>query len=143
VDDDAAHRSPRPWRRGPGPTGRTLIRVRATRYDAPGATGSLRNALKLWTDVANDVGAAPYGVRFTFTCRSEARADRVVVALRRRLACASARTMPSGRAGSGLWHVQGRTHPLPQSLANLEQVSNWLRELAGSHQVRLVRVSLA
>lgn len=121
-----------------------MIRVRATRYDAPGAIGSLRSALKLWVDVADDTGSAgPYGVQFTFTCRSEARANRVVMALRRRLACAAARTAPSGRAGSELWLVQGRTHPLPQSLANIEQLSNWLRDLAGSHQVRLVRVTLA
>lgn len=121
-----------------------MIRIRDTRYDDPGAVGSLRSALRLWKDVAHgDTSAEPYSVQFTYTCRSEARAFRVATALRRRLACAAAQIVPSGRSRSELWHVQGRTHAQLQSLPNLEQLSNWLRELAGSHQVSLVRVTLA
>lgn len=121
-----------------------MIRIRNTRYDNPDAVGSLRSALKLWEGVAHGVmSAAPYSVHFTYTCRSEARALRVAAALRRGMACAAAQTVPSSRPLSELWHVQGRSHALPQSLANLEQLSNWLRHLAGSHQVSLVRVTLA
>ena len=122
----------------------TLIRVRDTRYDDPDAVGSLRSALTLWDDtVRGGTSGAPFSVRFTYTCRSEARAHRVATALRRRLACAAARPVASGRPGSELWHVQGCTHALPQSLGNLGQVSKWLRDLAASHQVSLVRLALA
>lgn len=121
-----------------------MIRVRATRYDDPIAIGSLRNAVRLWEGMSfGEQGADPFSIRFTFTCRGESRANRVAAALRRRLACAAAVAVPSSRPASGLWHVQGRTHALPQSLANLEQLSNWLRDLAASHQVSLVRVTLA
>ena len=121
-----------------------MIRIRDTRYDDPTAIGSLRRALGLWATAASgSLSAEPSGLQFTFACRSEARATRVATALRRRQACAAARTVPSSRPGSELWHVQGRTHALPQTLANLEQLSNWLRDLAASHQVALVRLTLA
>ena len=122
----------------------TLIRVRDTRFDDPVAVGSLRSALRLWDGtVRGGSSEAPYSVRFTYTCRSEARALRVAGALRRRKACAAARPVASSRPGSQLWHVQGRTHARPQSLASLGQVSNWLRGLAASHQVSLVRLALS
>ncbi len=106
--------------------------------------GSLRRALRLWTDLAHrGTGAEPFSVRFTYVCRSEARARRLAAALRRGLACAAAMTTPSSRPRSASWHVHGRTRALPQSLANLQQLSNWLRELAERHQVSLIRLTLA
>ncbi len=120
-----------------------MIRVRDTRYDDPDAIGSLRNARRLWEGLARSrTGAGPYSVAFTYACPNEARALRVATALRRRLACAAALAAPSGRPRSELWHVRGRTHALPQSLANIEQISNWLRDLAASHQVTLIRLTL-
>ena len=121
-----------------------MIRVRDTRYDDPDAIGSLRKARQLWEGVIDsETMAERYCVSFTYTCRNEARARRVATALRRGMACAAALTVPSGRPGSERWHVQGRTHPLPQSLENLEQLSNWLRELSAKHQVNLIRLTLA
>ncbi|HWO90081.1 MAG TPA: hypothetical protein VNL98_13120 [Gemmatimonadales bacterium] len=120
-----------------------MIRIRDTRYDDPEAVGSLRGALNLWRVVAHgDTSAKPYSMQFTYTCRGEARARRVVYALRRRTACAAAQTAPSSRLRSELWHVHGTTRPQIQSLTNLERLSNWLRNLAGSHQVNLVRLTL-
>ena len=131
---------PEPLRPGHLP----LIQERETRFDDPSAIGSLRGARRLWEDAALAEGRSEiYSLHFTYTCRSEARALRVATALRRRSVCASAQLAPSSRPGSELWHVQGRTHPAPQSLANLEQLSNWLRDLSDSHQVSLVRLTLA
>ena len=120
-----------------------LILDRETRFDDPAAIGSLRGARRLWEDAAlTQPSSEIYSLQFTYTCRSEARALRVAAALRRRSVCAAAQLIPSSRPGSELWHVQGRTHPAPQSLANLEQLSNWLRDLSESHQVSLVRLTL-
>lgn len=120
-----------------------MIRIHDTKYHDPDAFGSLCSALKLWQAVADDgKQTEPYSIHFTFTCGSEARARRVAGALRRRLACAAAQIVPSARSGSTLWHVQGGTHAQRQSLSNLEQLSNWLRDIAASHQIALVRLSL-
>lgn len=119
-----------------------MIRIRDTRYDDPHAIGSLRNARRLWESLPHGTGT-PICMCFTLACRNEARAVRVATALRRRLTCAAAAIVPSSRPRSELWHVQGRTHALPQSLAVIEQSSNWLRDVAASHQVSLIRLTLA
>ena len=121
-----------------------MIRIRDTRYDDRSLAGSLQGAMRMWQGLdADPSGAAPFSLHFTYACRSEARARRVAVALRRRMACAAARVVPCGRLRSQVWHVQGGTHAQPQSLPNLEQLSNWLRDVGSAHQVALVRLSLA
>lgn len=80
---------------------------------------------------------------FTLSCSSESRATRVAGFLRRRRACSATRVHHVTGASRDTWHVHGSMHPAIQSLPDLEAIWTWLRRAAQSHQVALLRVTVA
>ena len=113
-------------------------------YHDPGAVGSLRGALHTWRtlhDARRE--AVPSSVRFTLSCRSEARAHRVAGFLRRRIACRVTQVHHVAGAHRDTCHVHGSTHREVQSLTNLQYLWTWLRCTADSDQVALLRIAVA
>ena len=115
-----------------------------TTYQDPRAVGSLSGLLHLWQrHQASGHDAATSRVTFTLSCWGEARAARVAGFLRRRRACAVTRVHHVRGARRDTWHVHGSMHPAIHSLPDLEAIWTWLRRAAHSHQVNLLRITLA
>lgn len=113
-------------------------------YQDPRATGSLSSALRLWQAVESSPKRTPdRRVVFTLSCWSESRATRLAGSLRRRRACAVTRIHQVAGARRDTWHVHGFMSPAIRSLSDLETTWSWLQRTAHSHQVALLRVTLA
>lgn len=121
-----------------------MARRSDTTYQDPRGAGSLSRALSAWQhlqDSGDESGAARVG--FTFSCWGESRATRVAAFLRRRRSCAEIRLCHASGGGRETWHVHGSLNPARRALPDLEGIWTWLREAADSHQVTLLRVTLA
>ena len=113
-------------------------------YQDPRATGSLSGLLRRWQKLAAaDRDSAKMQVSFTLSCGGESLATRVAGFLLRRRACAETRIHQVAGGRRDTWHVHGTTRPAIHSLADLEATWTWLRKAAVSHQVRLLRITLA
>ena len=113
-------------------------------YQDPQAAGSLSSLLQRWQKL-HASGREPASTRVTFTlsCCGESRATRVSGFLRRRRACAETRVHHVAGARRDMWHVHGSISPAIHSLSDLEATWDWLRRAAQSHQVSLLRITLA
>ena len=113
-------------------------------YQDPRTAGSLSRALRLWQSLrASCRETVTTQICFTISCWGESRATRVAGFLRRRRACAVTRIHQVAGARRDTWHVHGVMHPAIRSLPDLEATWTWLRRAAHSHQVALLRVTLA
>lgn len=113
-------------------------------YQDPRAAGSLSGLLRQWQALpASARDPATSLVTFTLSCSGESRATRVAASLRRRRACSEASVEHVAEGRHETWHVHGATGAAIHSLADLEATWTWLRRTAQSHQVRLVRITLA
>lgn len=113
-------------------------------YQDPSTAGSLSSALRLWKALrARRRETAIAQIAFTLSCWSESRAARVAAFLRRRRACAVTRVHRVAGGTRDAWHVDGSMTPAIHTLTDLEAVWTWLRRAAHSHQVTLLRITLA
>jgi len=116
----------------------------AKTYQDPRAAGSLSGLLELWRTLrASGRHTAATPVSFTLSCSGESRATRVAAFLRRRRACAQTRVHHVAGGRRDMWQVHGSISPAIYSLSDLEAIWTWLRRAAQSHQVSLLRITLA
>jgi hypothetical protein len=113
-------------------------------YQDPRVAGSLSGLLQLWQKLlASGRCPATTQVTFTLSCCGESRATRVAGFLRRRRACAESKVHQVAGGRDDTWHVHGSISPATHSLHDLEAIWTWLRRAAQSHQVSLLRITLA
>jgi hypothetical protein len=112
-------------------------------YHDPRTAGSLSSLLRSWQQLrASRHSPDPIRVSFTLSCWGESRATRVAGFLRRRRHCADTTVHQVAGAHRDTWHVHGSTYPSIASLSDLEQTWLWLRKVAQSHQVGVLRIRL-
>jgi hypothetical protein len=113
-------------------------------YQDPRVAGSLSGLLRLWQKLrASGDHTATILVTFTLSCWGESRATRVAGFLRRRRTCGETRIHQVAGRRRDMWHVHGSISPTIHSLADLEAIWIWLGRAAQSHQVSLLRITLA
>jgi hypothetical protein len=113
-------------------------------YQDPGTAGSLSSALRQWRSLcARRRETATTHITFALSCWGESRATRVAGFLRRRRACAVTLLRRVAGTRRDTWQVHGSTHSAIHSLADLEATWTWLSHAARSHQVVLLRVTVA
>lgn len=106
-------------------------------YQDSRAPGSLAGASVLWRRLlASRLQSEPQRLGFRLRCSSESDAELLAATLRQRDG-ASARVHRIESLSQPGWCIQGETQSEIQSLANLEDLFTWLRQVAHTHQVEL------